>query len=403
MSLTRLDPDPSPDSQDVAGVLHWLAGLAATRLTGSEGERAVQQAIANRLQPAGYQVQWVPFEAAPHIYGSMALHFGLVLALLPLSTRWPLVAAAAHLFLAFSWWSEAVRRRHVLRKLWPKVKTQSLLLRAPVAGTPRKRVVLLAHADSAFTGLMFSPHVLRHVAKPPPAFLFFLKKQLWLPWVSLLVLGIVEAVSAFVAVPGWLTWLLALPSVPVFVLNLDVVLRNQVVPGAADNLSGCAAQVVLAERWRQQAAQGVEVVFAFTGAEEAGTLGAAHLARSMGWDRETTEVLVLDTLTNGDLFLLEEGELWRVPAPSTLVAEAQAAARDCAQAEPVLYAVPAGATDALPFLVEGYRALALTCIDRDQHAPRHYHHPTDTAANADVDQLRRSTQIAWRLLERLAR
>ncbi len=395
-------PDASPARPDVAGVLHWLASLAPTRLTGSDGERAVQQAVAARLEPAGYQAQWVPFHAAPHIYGSMALHFGLVLAVLPFFARFPLAVAGAHLFLAYSWWSEAVRRRHVLRQLWPKVATQSVLLRWPTDGAPRKRIVLLSHADSAFTGLMFSPFVLRNLAKPPPAPLFFLKKQLWLPWASLLVLGLLEAASGFLSLPGWVPWVLSLPSLPVFVLNLDVVLRNRVVPGAADNLSGCAAQVVLAERWAQGPVPGVEVVFAFTGAEEAGTLGAAHLARTMGWDRGTTEVLVLDTLTNGDLFLLEEGELWRLPSPPSLVEAARAAARDCKQPEPAQYPVPAGATDALPFLVEGYRAIALTCIDREQHAPRHYHHPTDTAENADPDQLHRSTEVAWALLTRLA-
>lgn len=401
-------PETKTRSDDVVGVLHWLASLARTRLTGTAEEKLVQTAIAERLGKSGYAPQWVPFEAAPHIYGSLALHFGLALALVPLARFSALAVAAGHAFLAFSWWSEAVRRRFVLRKLWPHVKTQNLLLTAPAKGPLKKRIALLAHVDSAFTGFLFKPEVIRVLAAPPPKFLPFMQKQLLLPFVTLCALAGVEALSAFVAVPAWLPWVLALPSVPVFVLNLDVLLRNTVVPGAADNLSGCAAQLILAERWAARAREGnvpdgVEVVFAFTGAEEAGTLGAAHLARNMGWEKDLTEVLILDTLSNGELFILEEGEVFRVPVPETLANHVRAAAKDCNQPVPAVYPVPAGATDALVFLVEGYQAIAMTCIDPVQHAPRNYHHPLDTAENVEPEQLKVSTEIADRLLDRVAR
>ena len=69
--------------------------------------------------------------------------------------------------------------------------------------------------------------------------------------------------------------------------------------------------------------------------------------------------------------------------------------------EPEPYPVPAGATDALPFLVEGFRALALTCIDPEQHAPRNYHHPNDTADRVDPVQLEASTRIAQAMVRAL--
>jgi Zn-dependent M28 family amino/carboxypeptidase len=194
---------------------------------------------------------------------------------------------------------------------------------------------------------------------------------------------------------------LSVPLLLVFVLNAEIVLRNQVVPGAADNLSGCAAQIVLAEAWAKNAPSNVELVFAFTGAEEAGTGGAGHLARTAGWDPSITDVVALDTLSNGTLYLLEEGELFAMPMPETLVREARAAAADASQPAPAVYPVPAGGTDALPFLVEGFRALALTCIDPVQHAPRNYHHPSDTADRVEPTQLVASTEIALALLRRL--
>jgi hypothetical protein len=85
------------------------------------------------------------------------------------------------------------------------------------------------------------------------------------------------------------------------------------------------------------------------------------------------------------------------------VLSARAAAADAGLPEPETYAVPAGATDALPFLVAGHRALALTCIDPEQHAPRNYHHPNDTADRVDPVQLRASVKLATALLRRLGR
>lgn len=386
---------------DVHEVLGWLASLAPTRLTGTAQEKAVQEAIARRLEGSGYAATWQSFRFPRHIYGSLALHFGLALALIPVGASWPVPAALGHLVVAGSFFSEAVLRRHVLRRLWPAVATQNVLLTRAATRELRRRIVLLAHADSAFTGLMFHPPILRAIAKPPPSFLPFLKKQLFLPFVCTLVLAVFGLLRPWYELPWGAVCALSIPLALVFALNADIVLRNRVVPGAADNLSGCAAQVVLAEAFAGKTPPDIELIFVFTGAEEAGTGGAAHLARTAGWDPSITEVIVLDTLSNGKLFLLEEGELFRVPMPPELRQEARQAAAEEGEPIPEDYAVPAGATDALPFLVCGYRALALTCIDPEQHAPRNYHHPSDTADRVDPEQLRASTRVARRLLERL--
>lgn len=390
-------------SSGVVSALGWLASLAPTRLTGTPAEKTVQTAIADRLEAAGYRIDWQQFRFPPHIYGGMALHFGLALALVQLG-RWShWLSFAGLVFVWWSFFSEAVRRRHVLRRLWPAVDTQNVLATLPARATMRRRIVCVAHADSAFTGLMFEPPLLELIAAPPPRALSFLRKQLALPMASILVLAALQALSAlsWVSIAPWVWGLLSIPVAIVFFFNADVWLRNTVVPGAADNLSGCAAQVVLAERWAREALRDdVEIVFAFTGAEEAGTGGAAHLARSMRahWSPADTDILVLDTLSNGTLYALEEGELFRVAQPPELVELARKASLAATGKNLESYIIPAGATDALVFLVEGYRALALTCIDPTQHAPRNYHHPNDTADRVDAVQLEASTRVAWELI-----
>ena len=400
--------DMPPSGLDVVEVLHWLASLAPTRLAGSADERLVQGAIAERLRAAGYRVDWQPFRFPRHIYGSLALHFGLPLLLAGVGLRYPLPAAVGHLVVALSFVSEVAWRRHGLRALWPKVATQNLLATWPApSGTPRRRLVFCAHADSAYTGIVFHPDVIRQIAAPPPRFLPFLRKQMLLPLVCVVAMAALEIARTFVALPLWPLGLLMIPPFIAFFLNAEVVLRDQPVPGAGDNLTGCAAQIVLAETWSRIAPPeaDTEVVFAFTGAEEAGTGGAAHLARTMSssWDRATTSVVVLDTLSNGTLYMLEEGELWRRPMPPDLARAVGEAATAASIPAPPPYIIPIGATDALPFLVEGYRALALTCIDPVQHTPLNYHHPNDTADRVDPAQLRTSVRLTEHLLRRLTR
>jgi hypothetical protein len=112
---------------DVIETLRWLAGLSPTRLTGTPDERRVQEAIAERLTAAGYRATFQPFDFPPHIYGSLAMHFGLALALVVVALGSPIAAGIGHLVVAMSFYSEAVLRSHVLRLLWPTVATQNLL------------------------------------------------------------------------------------------------------------------------------------------------------------------------------------------------------------------------------------------------------------------------------------
>ena len=84
-----------------------------------------------------------------------------------------------------------------------------------------------------------------------------------------------------------------------------------------------------------------------------------------------TTVLAIDTMSNGDLYYLEEGELWRVPVPGRLEAAVGATSAEGGMPEVRKLVIPAGATDALPFLVRGYEAMGLTCVDPSIGAPRH--------------------------------
>ena len=381
------------------------------RLTGTAGERGLQESCAAELESLGGTTEWHAFRWGRSIYQSLALHFGLAVAALVVGTWAPAVAAVMHLLVAVSYASESMRKRPLLRRVLPSVRSQNAVVTFPARGVMRHRIVTLAHADAAYTGVLFTPSIVRMAAKEatnPIARMF--RKGLALATFSLVPLAAIELSMRWLpSSPIWLAvmWLLALPSLAAFVLNLDVVMRNEVVPAANDNLSGCVATLELARRIVPSLPADIELVTVITGCEEAGAGGASNLARDYvaagRWSPSNTTVLALDTFSNGEPRLLQEGELIAAPLPPRLVALAAFVCAEHPQVAPVTpYEIPSGATDAWPFLVLGFESMGITCIDPDLGAPRHYHLPTDTADNLDAAAFERTFVFTEAFLRRLA-
>lgn len=402
----------SPSSDDVAagppdslGIylverVRTLLTQFPMRLTGTAGERRLQEACAKELEARGGVVDWHFFGWGRSIYQSLALHFGLATFATVLAAWAPWPAAALHVIVALSYMSESMYKRPLLRRMLPSVRSQSAIVTFASRGPKKRRLVTLAHADAAYTGILFSPALVKMAAKETtnPIGRAF-RKGLALATFTLFPLAALEAarLGPWALLPAWL---LTLPSLAAFVLNLDVVVRNRIVPAANDNLSGVVASLELAARFAEERPDGLELVIVITGAEEAGTGGASRLAHDYAsrWSREETTVLALDTFSGGDPRLLQEGELIAKPLPPRLVAM-------CTKidSEVTPYEIPSGATDAWPFLARGYEAMAVTCIDASLGAPRHYHRPSDTADNLDPLAFARTYRFTEALVRSLAR
>ena len=360
-------------------------------------------------------MEWQEFRWGRSIYQSLALHFGLASAALVVGFWAPMLAAGLHVLVAASYVSESAWKRPLLRGLLPVARSQSAIVVFPSPAPMRHRIVTLAHADAAYTGVLFTPSIVRMAAKETsnPIGRAF-RKGLALATFALLPLAALEVALPYC--PRALAWqvplrvvafLLAAPAFAAFVLNLDVVVRNRVVPAANDNLSGCVATLELARRVRGVLPPDIELVTVITGCEEAGAGGATHLARSVlasgRWSRTNTTVLALDTFSNGDPRLLQEGELIARAIPPALLALAGRVCEETPALGPVPpYEIPSGATDAWPFLIAGFEAVAVTCIDPTLGAPRHYHRLSDTADNLDADAFERTFAFTERFVCALA-
>ncbi|MCZ7619912.1 MAG: hypothetical protein M5U32_17015 [Myxococcota bacterium] len=239
-----------PDQPTAIDRIRALEALGTRRLAGTPTEKAVQASLGAEFEALGYRLDWRPFRFSRSLYASLMLHFGVAVFATGIGLSWPLLGAALHALVALSYTLESMRRGLLLRRLFPAISSQNLLAVKPAKTTMRRRLVLIAHADAAFTGLVFTPGLIRMATQPPPPGLGWLKKQLGLATATVAALAILEAIAAvgLWSAPTWLRYALTIPAALTFLLNLDVVLRNRVVPGAADNLSGCSACVVLAHR-----------------------------------------------------------------------------------------------------------------------------------------------------------
>ena len=375
-----------------------IAEILATcprRCATSADERQAQGLVGAALAALGCRISEHPFRFNESTYENVALHFGLSSIASLASLLAPPVGALVHGLVAGSYYLDSTKRGYVLRRILPFRDSQNLVATLPADGRPALRLVFLAHADAAFTGLAFSPALIRTFAGTPRPRLGLHHRPLAIATACEAALAGLDTLRSLLGPLGLplvpLGLLLAVPGLLSFLLSVQVALRNEVVPGANDNLTGVAALPVLAARLAASKRPDVELVFVATGCEEAHLGGSAALARDMAsvWDKERTVVLALDTLCGGDLFFAEyeaEAKAHRVPSwLAALVREVAASEPRFAEVDG--FQIPAGGSDAGPFLFRGWDAVALTCVDRTIGAPRHYHQPTDTLENLDLDQV----------------
>ena len=377
----------------------------------SMDEREAQRIIADALRAEGLEPTFEAFRFNESLYQNLLLHFGTASLATLIGQRHAGVAGLLHLLVAASYLCDNARFGFLLRRLLPWYSARNLVATSEARGSGlRHRVVFVAHADAAFTGKMFETETVRAATSNPWVKAFpLLGKGTLLATAPLVLVALSELYRHYADKPlpalRALEVLLSVPALITAALNLDVVTRHEIVPGASDNLSGAAALVLLAARLLPQQPDDVELVFVLTGAEEASLGGSDALSRDRQphWDKAKTTVLAIDTLAGGALrYLSREGELVAYDVPQDLAELLHSVAaedpRFCGL-EP--FEPPVGGSDALPFLARGFRAAAITRVDPEIGAPRNYHQPSDTLDNLDIDEVLVSLDYIERVCQRL--
>ncbi len=377
----------------------------------SQDERDSQLLMKEIFEALGLKTELHEFEFNDNLYANLVLHFGLGTLGSLVGGLSPQLAFALHSLVAGSYWADSRRKGYVLRRLLGFKPSQNILATLPAESKPKLRIVIGGHADAAFTGFLFSPWAIQHFTGDMPKQLEFIKRSLALATRTEAALAATSLIRSFIGPFGLplrpLELLLSLPSFIAFLLALDVVIRDKVVPGANDNLTAGVALPILAARLAAKKHNDVEIVFLVTGCEEASLGGADALIRDKSdqWDKDSTVFLALDSLTNGELHFLDvEGEVVKTPIPQWLrdVTQETIASNE-AFSDIKGFEVPVGGSDAASWLARGRDAIALTCVDSSIGAPRHYHQPTDDLEHLEIDKLPLAFDFAEALTEAIIR
>lgn len=399
-------PTPRTELSTLGWLIQWIESQCLPRESTTEGERQAQEFLAAELESRGLPIERHAFRYSRSLYAVIALHCAVATAAAAFYLWMPYVGAALHVLAVVSYLLDCHYRGFLLRRLLPFRPSQNILATMPSEGPPRLRVVYAAHADAAPTGWMFHPALLHKMHKKLPDWLWPLRKHMLHFTLAMTVLVGLEVLIATTGYwfPGWYYGLTLGALIPL-VLMLQIVITNRTVPGANDNLTGCAALVALADRLAVSKPADVEVVLAVTGCEESGRGGAWALARDMRgtWDPKITKVIALDTLSGGPLRYHVEGEVVPIWFSRELRETLEETARNDSRFGGIApYHAPAGATDAAPFLLLGFDAACITRIDPKSDLPMNYHVPDDFAANLNMEQVRDAVAYAEQVLLNLA-
>lgn len=412
-AVTKLFSTPEEELVFMQALIQRIVDECPRRVANSDSERRAQDILAAELAKLPLQTHTEGFRFNESLYANIALHFGVALLGNAVGHKRPLIGGLLQGLAAYSYWSDSTRNGYLLRRLLPWGDSQNLLAVSPAkSGAPKLRIVLLGHADAAFTGWIFNPELMKRVLHSPlPDNLRFLDRMMEVATFATAINGAVDLLRATnrASAPSTRALRALLGAVPALVtlFNTQVVLKNEVVPGANDNLTGCVVLPVLASRLLQDQPDDVELVFGVCGSEETSLGGSDALARAhqADWSTENTIVLAVDTLSCGEIrFVEREGELNPVRIDTSLRRTIQRAISKDPRFRTIRgFDMPVGGTDAQPFVRRGYLGTAITCIDPEIGAPKNYHYPSDTPENVEPVQLMESVDFIETLVREVIR
>jgi hypothetical protein len=371
--------------EHIRKLAHEIGARGATR----DGEREAAAYIEEQLESFGYSVDVEPFRAPPSFGFVYMLAYALSLAGFAAAA---LGRATLGLLLSgiglIAFLGENTTALRLASVLIPRLKSQNVVGRLVPRELPRRRLIISAHYDSARSGLMFHPRLVRRFRT---SFLFLS--------LCLFAIPVLEGVESVLR--QRLFWYISIPFALyvayAFVLLLHRELRFEHVSGANDNASGVAVMLSLAEALAQDAPEDTEVVALATGSEESGLWGMEAFLKRHKEELGRVWLINIDNVGGGQVsYTTAEGMLLRHNTGKELRELAEKVGHQAGlSVTPISYRL--ASTDAEPALLRGIEAI--TVIGTDDGIPLNWHWETDTYENIDPD----SVDTAYRFVEAMVR
>lgn len=386
---------------DTMREIHDLVGFE-DRSAGSDAERRAAAHLAERLRSLGRQVEVESIEVHPNWALTHLLHALLAVVGSLVSVGLPLVGIVILALVTLSALGDLTGTLLLMRRLTGRRASQNVV--SPEDRGKSGKLVLVAHYDAPRAGAVFSPRLLERRVT--------LAKRLRLPigLGGVFVMAIVVVLfctlvrglgveSVFLAVVQFIPTVLLVLAIP---LLADIQLSPPV-PGAADNASGVATVLALADR-HGGALDHLDLWVLFTGAGESMALGMREWLKEHRRELppERTIFLDVDKTANGTVrYTTKEGFVLATSYDSSLIelceeiAEADEEGRFGARG-----VVTRETSDGLLARARGNPAVKVSCLNALDYQPN-YHQATDTPDRVDPAALERAVEFCSALIERI--
>ena len=360
-------------------------------------EREAAQLLIGTLAEAGAATKLMPFRT-PKTYATVVYWIigGLLVSIVLVISNGFLLqqmglilcgVALTQAWLYFNW-------RHASVVTWPVQHTALNVLGqwpTPDKAAPTRRVILMAHYDTAPVSALYSPKQQRGF-----------QKSLQLSLGVMTLTGVLLLVHTAVGLPAWGFWLLGLVTLYLMaqaVLGTVGFWQQGYTNGASDNATGVVAAIETAKRLRQDAPPGLVVEVVLPSAEEVGMIGAhAYWQANKGrFAKEiaTTAVINFDTLGAGKLTVIERTgivEMIHYANPLTQIARDLVATPSFHDRSQIgRWHMPD--FDSVWFVRAGVSTLALCALAPDGTMPR-IHRPDDTLDAVDETPMHDAVDLA---------
>jgi hypothetical protein len=375
-----------------------LADEIGPRGTGTPGEAAAADFVADRLSALGLQVERESFRAVTSQNAfPLAIDLVALLAVVVYSFggtvgRW--IGAGLALSTAPLLWQTIRTSNSLLRPVLPQVTSRNVIARIEPQGEIRQHVVLLAHLDTNRCRIAWQSSAVR-----------FVEPLTLVTLATLAALGLLYLAGALLGGPRWVWWVSLLPVAYIVgtVLTLWKDERTPYTPGAHDNAASVAVTLEVGHRLAAQPLDHTQVWLAFTGAEETDHAGLYTLLRQNSTVLREAVFIGLEGLGSGDLvYLTRQG----VCAHYTPDAELRALAAGIAAQRPELDVQAAqmtGEDEVGTLRRRGYRAICIAGRDPVSGTLPHWHRPDDTADTVSGEFMERAADLVTALLEDMDR
>ncbi len=381
-------------------ILEGLCGFG-NRLTATENEQRAGDYLKSKLDGLGYQAEAEGFKS-PRTFSwtYLAIYLGFAGSIL-LSLFFPLPGLAVFVTALILFFGEQTTLFGILTtNIFATGKSRNIIGRGKSDPKAKPgRVWLVAHYDTSKTSLAFSPG---SVPLLKPLFAFSL--------ILLLATLVILLLRTFSLALDSLLLKIILGFSTVYFSYLAAMMlereaRGKPVQGAADNASGVAVAMELAERFHEHPLAASELRVLLTGAEEVGMVGMSAFlkAHQIELDRKRDYFINFDSIGEGGLcYITKEGMLMPLSGSEILLKLADQLSREDKFSQVKGKPFTALTLDTLAARSRGFPVISFMALT-EKLFPKPWHWFDDTIERVDLKQLDLCADFAEELIRRFDR